>query len=454
MLVVGAAVQALGGSIFWLIAARIDLKDQVGSATALFTSVQFVTYAAGLGLPVSLARFAVGRTDDADVTFTWGALATMAATLVASVGYLAFLHVAQPPSTGVLVTGSPLWSVVFLLTVMGSALSLIVDVRCMTLRRWNLVLARIGLVAVARLPLVLFFRPGTQPALWLFVFSVAPVAVTGAFGVLVIGRLSGGSLRLRPKPATARSMVRYSAVNYLSTLGYQAPYFALPVIVLAHVSPDTNAAFYVAWGIVAVAFYVPSAIGQALLAEGGKEGASLDRQLTLALSLALGLMVLGALATFVGSSLVETVYGAQYHDAARILPLMMAAGIPWAITSIYLTEARVRHRHVATVAITLVLTGAIMVPALVLVPGTGRGHGIDGARTAWFLGNLAAALVAICAHLVGRHQDRLGRSHRAVDAVAAGPLPAEAGVSADLRAADAGDTAKASTAAISINLDV
>lgn len=425
MLVLGAAVQALGGSIFWLIAARIDLKDEVGSATALFTSVQFVTYLAGLGLPVSLARFAVGRNRDADVTFTWGAIATTIATLLASGGYLIFLAITQPPSTKVLVDGSPGWTIIFLVTVVGSALSLIVDVRCMTIRRWNLVLVRIGLVAVARIPLVLFFRPGRHPALWLFVFAVAPVAASGVIGALTVSRIAGGRLRLGPKPATTAAAARYSAVNYLSTLGYQAPYFALPVIVLANVSADTNAAFYVAWGIVAVAFYVPSAIGQALLAEGGKEGASLNKQLNLALGLALGLMVAGAVATFAGSSLVETVYGKQYHDAARILPLMMAAGVPWAITSLYLTEARVRHRHVSTVVITLVLTGAIMIPALVLVPGSGAGHGIDGARTAWFVGNLAAAVVAIAAHHVGAWRDRHGSNHHVIDAVVAdldGPI--------------------------------
>ena len=420
MLVVGAAVQALGGSVFWLIAARIDLKDEVGSATALFTSVQFVTYLAGLGLPVSLARFAVGRNRDADVTFTWGVIATTIATLVASAGYLIFLSVAQPPSTGVLVDGSFGWTLVVLVTVVGSALSLIVDVRCMTIRRWNLVLVRIGLVAVLRLPLVLLFRPDRHPALWLFVFAVAPVAATGIVGALTVSRIAGGKLSLGPRPATTAAAVRYSAVNYVSTLGYQAPYFALPVIVLANVSADTNAAFYVAWGIVAVAFYVPSAIGQALLAEGGKEGASLDKQLNLALALAVGLMVLGAAATFVGSGLVETVYGEQYHDAARILPLMMAAGVPWAVTSLYLTEARVRHRHVATVVITLVLTGAIMIPALILVPGSGKGHGIDGARTAWFVGNLAAAIVAVGAHHLGAWRDRNGGSTRAaLDAVVA-----------------------------------
>ena len=100
------------------------------------------------------------------------------------------------------------------------------------------------------------------------------------------GRDSAGCSNTSARPAT-----RYAGINYLSTLAYQAPYFALPVIVLVNVDSTINSSFYVAWGIVAIAFYVPSAIGQALLAEGGKDGAQLRSQLRLALALAVALGV-------------------------------------------------------------------------------------------------------------------------------------------------------------------
>ena len=64
----------------------------------------------------------------------------------------------------------------------------------------------------------------------------------------------------------------------------------------------------------------------------------------------------------------------------------------------YLTEARVRHRSGATVLITVVLSVAILVPALVLVPE----DGIDGAATAFLVGNLIAAVVALGTHIQGR----------------------------------------------------
>ena len=409
MLVIGAAVQGLGGMLFSLIVAQWDTKDAFGQASALYTSALFVTYLAGLGLPVALARYAADRSEDSHVLFAWGAVLTAAASVAMSAGYLLLV---DPAAADVLWDWSrPGGFAVFALVVMGSAFSLIVDVRWMTMRRWNLVLVRIIVVAVAKVALLPFGRDALHRPLLLFLYLGGPVAVSGFLGLGVVNRITGGSHKLGPKPATTRAAARYSAVNYVSTLAYQAPYFALPVIVLLHVDSATNSSFYVAWGIVSIAFYVPSAIGQALLAEGGKDGAHLRSQMRLAMQIAVGLMAVGAVVAFLAKGIVIAAYGKGYRDAAHVLPAMMLAGVPWAISSLLLTEARVMHRHVATVTITLTLTLAIIVPALVLVPGDGPRHGLDGASAAWLLGNVVAAVVAIVVTTISRRTEPTG--HRA-----------------------------------------
>lgn len=399
VLVAGAAIQAASGAVFWLVAARLDTASDVGEAAKLSQSVLFVTYLAGLGLPVALARYAAGRDRDSDVTFTWSAIATTAAAVGIGLVYVALLH---SSATAVLTDWHGFWGpTLFAVTVAGAALSLIADVRWMTARRWNLVLARIAIVGCVRFPLLVLAQGHENRSFWLFVFSSGPVAVSGLVGAALAPRLAGGRLRLGPRPAASGSMVRYSAVNYVSTLAYQAPYFALPLIVLASVTAEAYASFNVAWGIVAVAFYVPTALGQALLAEGGRDGAHLRHQVRLGLALALGLMVVGTLLTAVGRDLVTVVYGDAYADAAQVLLPMVAAGIPWAITSMLLSEVRILHRHAATVAITLTLTAAIVVPALLLVPeGAPAPSGIDGAALSWFVGNVIAAFVAVVASRV------------------------------------------------------
>lgn len=396
----GAAVQGLGGMAFSLLAAQLDTKSQFGDATALFTSTMFVVYLAGLGLPVAVARYAADTSDDSHTIFTWGALATAAASVVASALYLGIVH---PPAAKVLWDWQPvLGFLVFALIVIGSAWSLIIDVRAMTMRRWGLVLFRIFAVAVMKIALIYIGQGSDHRSLLLFAYLGGPVALSGFVGMALINRTTGGRHRLSPRPASARAATRYAGINYLSTLAYQAPYFALPVIVLLNVSSATNSSFYVAWGIVAIVFYVPSAIGQALLAEGGKDGVQVAAQMKLALTLAVGLMAAGTLVTFLGKEVVVAAYGEAYRDAADILPAMMLAGVPWALTSLFLSEARILHRNVVTVAITVTLTVAIIGPALVLVPE----EGIEGARTAWLAGNILAAVVATVLTLGARRAAR------------------------------------------------
>lgn len=394
-LVVGAGVQALTGAVFWLVAARIDTTDDVGRATALFTSVLFIAYLSGLGLQVSLARYAPDRGRESHVVFAWGAAATaVSGTAVATV----YLLVVDTEATRALTEWHPVGGpALFAATAVGAALTLIVDVRWMTVRRWSLVLTRIAVVGLARFPLLLLPSQGND-TVHLFAVAGLPLLVTGVAGVVSMPRVTGDRHRLFPLPGTRRAAVRYSAVNYLSTLAYQAPQFVLPVIVLLSVDPDQNAAFYVAWGITTISLYVPMAMGQALLAEGGKDGTAVRTQVRVILLLTTAIMTVGTAVVVVGRDLVTTVYGDDYADAARVLPALVAATIPWAVTSVFLTEARVLHRNADTVAITLTLTVAILGPAVALVPE----EGIDGATSAFVIGNVLAAVVASGLHLLRR----------------------------------------------------
>lgn len=400
-LVVGAAVQALTGAVFWLVAARVDDTEIVGQSTALFTSILFLAYLAGLGLPVALARYAPGRDTDSHVVFSWAVAANATWAAVLAVGYLAVVD--TEATRALTAEAGALGPVLFVIAAVGSSVTLLVDVRWMTVRRWKLVLGRIAVVGLARFPLLLV-PAGDAETVHLFAAATVPLLVSGVWGAVAMGRFTGGTHRFAPRPGAAVAAVRYAAVNYLSTLAYQAPQFVLPVIVLLEVDPDTNAAFYVAWGITAMGLYVPMAIGQALLAEGGKDGAELRKQVRAALVATTALMALAAVATAVARDIVTVVYGDDYAEAARVLPALVAGTVPWAVTSVLLTESRVLHRTAATVSVSLVLTVSILAPAVILVPN----DGLDGATASFLVGNVIAAVVAVGFHLAGR------RAHDAV----------------------------------------
>ena len=123
-LAMAIAVQGLSGYLFWLFAARLYASDEVGHASALFSSALFVSYVTSLGLTVT-ACYCSDRSR-ADVIFTWSVIATVAAT---ALGTGAFLAIVSADTVDVIrAWGTPAAFGVFFLVVVGTSLAALTDI--------------------------------------------------------------------------------------------------------------------------------------------------------------------------------------------------------------------------------------------------------------------------------------------------------------------------------------
>ncbi len=382
------AASAVSGFSFWLLAARSFDEAPLGQAASLFTGVLFVNYATSLGLPVAVGRYAVDRSHAADVLFGWAVLLTVASSAIGTAVLVLvaggeLLEPLEPLGT----VGGPL---LFFAVTAGMSTALLVEARLTALRRWGWVLARVAVVGVVRLPLI-SWDPIDDPALWLFLLvgALPAASVIGLVGALA----ARGRARLGRLPAVTRPAARFAGVHYISVLALQAPLFALPLVVALQVSDDGYSSFYIAFQIATVAFLVPHMLSQVLLVEGGREDADLDAQVRVALFGTVGIMAAVAVGGLVLARLVPVVYGEEYQDAGDLLPVLLAAGVPWAITSVILTRARVVEAERVIVALGLCLALGILVPAGVLTGVQGTG----GAAAGWLIGHVLAAVAALVA---------------------------------------------------------
>jgi hypothetical protein len=381
---ISVAVNAVGGLLFWLVAARVATASVVGESQALYQGLTCVNYLANLGLPVALARYA-GAGD--------GALATLMVLIRGAFAVLsAAVFVGAAASTDLL---DPLWTLPATLSVpimtllsVGFALAVLSEVRMLTLHLWGWVAARAVLVALLRLPLVvplLVADLGRRESLWLFLAAAGPVAVSGYASAVGLWRWHDRTTH-NVLPTNLRPIVHFAGVNWLGLVATQGPIFVVPLIVAFSVDSASNAAFYVAWNFGAMAFLMPQMIGQLALSEASHHG-DRARKLFHALKLALVLSCVGSVFAEFGAGTVAAVYGSEYDSVATHLPLLVAASIPWSYTSLGLTASRLRERHGEVLLISVVLLAATTLPPLVL---TGR-HGESVATWSWLLGNCAAA---------------------------------------------------------------
>ncbi|MCU1452078.1 MAG: multi antimicrobial extrusion protein MatE [Acidimicrobiales bacterium] len=382
-------LQTFFGALFWFLASKVASTSDLGKASALFSGIQFVNYASGLGLTTALARYVTDTSAEADALFGWGVVATTISSLIAGGIYLV---VVSSPATN-LISHSVLGWVVFIAVTVATSIGLLTEVRLMAGRRWGWLAARVLAAGLIRIPFV-FIDMGKHETEWLFALMLVPLAVVGIGSLPLLRWIGEGRSRFH-RPEALVSVARYAGVNWVASLAFQAPQFALPLIVALSVRPEVNANFFVAWTVTGVVFLAPSAISQVLLVEGAKTGideAGGARRAREALGYSLGLSTLAWVVSVIGSSIVVSVFGDGYRATARIMPSLMLAGIPWSIAAMHLAQARIRRDQLATVAITVTLGLGILVPALLWVP---HHQGTEGATRAWLLGNVAAAVVAV-----------------------------------------------------------
>ena len=203
--------------------------------------------------------------------------------------------------------------------------------------------------------------------------------------------------------------MHFAGVNYLGQLAVQAPYFAVPFIVLVHVSAVENARFYLSWGVMSVVFISVQMIAQALLVEGGRGGADHRHQAAVSLAAGSAVTTAATVASLGLGPLLAGLYGPAYGPVATLLPLLIAGTIPFGVTMTLLTTARIREHSNATIAIAVGYAAAVLVPTLLLTPTDGA----LGAAWGWTIGNVVAAVVAFVVHRLLRDERRERTSPRA-----------------------------------------
>ncbi len=403
-------VNAVGSLVFWIVVARVASPEVVGVSSAMFQTLLFANFVGSVGLPVTIARYATDSSAESTAVANW-AVAFRA--LTALVGALVVLLVARTtgPIEQLDAWGPNAGRLVYAIGAIGTALSVVVEARLVTLRLWGWVIGRAAGAALGRLPLLLIAildDADTYSGLLLFSIAVGPIAASGFIGALALRLTTDRQKSLVPRLTRHRREIqRFSIVNWFGLLATQGPLFGIPVIVAFATTERQYAPFFIAWSFGAMAFLVPHTISQVALSELGKtelesgrtspdsfgsfrstDGALLDR-LNKGLRLALILTCVGAVAAWALADTVAAIYGSGYSRLTTHLPLLAGAAIAWAYTAMGLTAARAVDRHRLVVLLSTIFVVATVGPTLVFVGE----YGPEAASWAWLGGSTLTAAV-------------------------------------------------------------
>jgi O-antigen/teichoic acid export membrane protein len=409
-LLVSIAVMAIGGFVFNAIAARTVPREVLGVHASLLFWVLLLNQLTSLGLPVTISR--LGRSPDrvaADRLMTGAFALTVASSVV---GTALFWWLGTPTLRTVVhdalfAHGAVVGVGIVAMLVAGLSLTLLVEIRLVALGlgRWVVIrsvvanIARVGLLAV---------EPLREDPLGLLAVNLGINAMLGTLGAVILVRQ-----RQRPSPDMPLHMVgataemRIALVNWIGIAAIQAPQFAVPV--LARLDAESNAAFYLAWQIMTVAFLVPIAIGHVVVIDGTRRPAEqADRPVRTGLLFAVLVAGIATISSLLLSGPVTTLlFGDSYDTTADLLPRLVAAGIPWSVTAILLARTRITGNSVVNLSI----AGGFAVSAVVTAIIVGEGNPF-ATSNGWLVANAVAAGVAVAITVVAARSDSTATTPR------------------------------------------
>lgn len=352
---------AVGGALFWAIAARVASSEDVGRVAALSSTMAFLVYLAALGLVPVVARYGSGNSRAERVVYNRASLvaitaSTTGAVIISIVGAAADVETLQPVE-------SAIGTFAFAVVAAGSAFTVLVEIHLLSQGRYRWIVGRAVLAAVVSVALVALGPIDGNP-LALFLAGPGVAAASG----LIVWTLSEGRhvdrFAIRPVPDDVQTIVRYLSVSWTGSLVSKASPTALPLVVALSVSSDANASFFIAWNIALVMFVIIQNLGTTLLADGGRTSA-LEGQTRHALLLGIGVATLMVIVTQFGAPLVERVYGPSYADSVDVLRVLVLAALPLVFYAVAIAVAQVRHLARAMIGLPLVLTTSLYLPLLV-----------------------------------------------------------------------------------------
>lgn len=374
------AVNAGLGFIYWWLTARMFTPVAVGTASAAVAAMTLLGYLAVLGLGTMLMGELPRRPERAPSLIASALLIASLAGGVVGLGFAA-LSPWLSHELGIL-AGSLGSAALFAFGVGLAALTNVLDQ------------ALIGLL----LGKTQFWRNTVFAAAKLALLALASFYLVGQSGLLIYATWIGGillSLLALLRPALLRGargirferqvlgqLGRTALSHHLLDMTAQASVLLLPIVVVARLSAELNASFYIAWMLAGFVFMVSNALTNVLYTVGAGHPAALAQQMRLTLKLSF-LAALGAnLVLFFGAPWILAFFGPSYAEQA-VWPLRLLAlgAFPLLIRHHYIAVCRVRNQLVST-APAMALAGGV---ELALAYFGGSVGGLSGLCLGWLL---------------------------------------------------------------------
>ncbi|MFI5936860.1 lipopolysaccharide biosynthesis protein [Actinoplanes sp. NPDC051494] len=336
------AITSLFGFAYWWLAARTAPEAAVGQASAAVSAMTLIG---------TIGMFGMGTMLISDLSSLrgrkWELISTclLIAGSAATVGGLIYVGLAHwaLPGLGSALGGTPA-TVLLVFGIALNAMTLVLDEALVGLLQGPLQLMRNAWFSVIKLVL-------------LGVLALLPITLTG--GQLLLTWVAGMVLSVavlsrtlrkrrmidsvRPRVHLLRGRGRSTFDHNLLNLATYLPRAALPLVVIATLSAEANAAFYTAFMVTSFLAMVPGNVALTLFAVASGDKAALRSKVRVGLAICLAVGLPASLFVALLSGPIMSVFGASYAEAAGTALMILALTyLPFVFHHFFLAISRVQ----------------------------------------------------------------------------------------------------------------
>lgn len=378
-LMASTLVLSVFGFLFWILNARLFTSEQVGLATGLWSIVSLISGFSSLGLDSGLVRFLPSSKRKNSMVNTVFSI-ILIASAVASLFYLAFIHVFSPKLA--YIREDFLVSAAFVLIIVINSFSNIIETVFVAYRSCLPILIKSVIFSIIKLVLPVFFISfGVSGIL----FSIGLSLLVGcSYGLILLIFKFRYRFKLKVNKKTVKKVYDFSFGNFVATFIATLPVLMLPILVLNSMGARYSAYYYMDRMIANMIYIIPIAVSQSLLAEGSYRKDELAKHLHKAFKIIALLLIPTVILTLLFGKYALLIFGKEYSvEGLVLLNILAISGIFVSINHVGATTLKITHNLRSLVSVNTFGSVAVFVLSFFWFR-----HGLIGVGYAWLVSQL------------------------------------------------------------------
>lgn len=368
---------------FWLIAAKYYMPKEIGSASAILSSMTLIATLSSIGLPTAIIFYLPKYPKKTNRIINSCLITSIISSIIFSLIFIAGINIWIPGLNSIL--KNVRYSVIFITATLMTTVSAFLTGAFTAGRRTSFNMIKENFFGFTKIfPLILFTGLG---AMGIFISWIVGLIFAMIIGFMLLYKLWRYFPILVFDPIL-KNMAKFSIGNSIVGILYNLPRLIFPILMVNLISAESAGYFFIAMNIGSILYAIPQSISNSLLAES-TNGEELWKNVGKSIKFNLMLLLPGLLSLMIFGKFILNLFNPNYLNAFTTLIIMAIASIPLSIINIFYAVRNAQKRVGSIIKIFFLIAMMAIIISIPLI----KTNGIEGAAISYLIANIIGTII-------------------------------------------------------------